>query len=257
MARLFEASSRRISIDDLQQIALFQGVDPESLEELAGLFLEAKVSAQQIVLEENERADAFFIVSEGALAVYRDAPGAPVQLLARLHRDDFFGELGLVGEGGRYAASVRATEPSRVLRIGREDFLPFLKTHPEIQLKLQMVAARRHSSAVGAALEMGRRREVRIRCSREVVVELDDGQRRTMVLENLSLGGVCLGGAHDGWAEGSQVRFALVLREGLLELEGIVRWRRKDVVGISFNSKSPSHDMLLQMAIRLLLETGV
>ena len=256
MVRLFEASSRKVDADDLKQVDLFHGIDPEHLAELAECFLEAKVAAQQIVLEENERADAFYIVSEGALAVYRDAPGAPVQLLARLHRDDFFGELGLVGEGGRYAASVRATEPSRVLKIRREDFLPFLKAHPEIQLKLQMVAARRHSNAVGSALEMGRRREVRIRCSREVVVELEDGLRRTMQLENLSLGGICLGGAPEGWKEGNPVRFALVLREGVLALEGTVRWRRKDEAGISFLPKSSSHDMLLQMAIRLLLESG-
>lgn len=256
MVRLFEASGRRVAADDLKQIDLFHGIDPQDLAELAGSFLEAKVAPQQVVLEENERADAFYIVSEGALAVYRDAPGSPVQLLAQLHRDDFFGELGLVGEGGRYAASVRATEPSRVLKIRREDFLPFLKTHPEIQLKLQMVAARRHSNAVGSALEMGRRREVRIRCSREVIVELEDGLRRAMQLENLSLGGICLGQAPDGWREGIPVRFALVLREGLLALEGTVRWRRRDTAGIAFHPKSSSHDMLLQMAIRLLLESG-
>ena len=255
MVRLFEAS-RRVSGEELVALELFAGIDPAALDTLAESFIEAEIPAQKIVLQEGDRADAFFIVSKGALAVYRDAPGQPVQLIARLHEGDFFGELGLVGDEGRYGSSVRASEASRVLRIGREDFLPFIERHPELQLKLQMVAARRHSQTVGSALELGRRREVRIRCSREVLVELEDGSRRSMMLENLSLGGACIGQAPQWWTEGRVVGFGLVLREGLLWLDGVVRWRRNEVVGIRFEPRAPSHDMLLQMAIRLLLETS-
>ena len=100
------------------------------------------------------------------------------------------------------------------------------------------------------------RRETRIRCRRRVVVELDDGSRRSIMVENLSLGGICLDQAPVGWRPEVEVHFSLVIREGVLPLDGVICWRRKDSVGISFKPRSVHHDKLLQMAVRLLLDSA-
>lgn len=257
MPRLFQATARPVTEEDLAPLELFAGLDGETLRRLAADFVETEIPAGKAVFEEGERADSFFVVSGGALAAYRDAPGSPVQLLARLYRHDFFGELGLVGGRGLYGASVRAIENSRVLRIDRDTFMERFESYPAIQLKLQMVAARRYSHGVGSALDLGRRREVRVRCRRSVAVELDDGSRRSMPLHNLSLGGLCFDAAPAGWRAGVEVRFSLVLREGILPLVGQVRWRRGSSVGIAFEERSANQDMLLQMAIRLMLESSL
>ena len=70
------------------------------------------------------------------------------------------------------------------------------------------------------------------------------------------MGGICLSGAPADWSAGDELSFGLEVREGLLPLHGQVRWRKDDTVGIGFEKRSPKHDMLLQMAIRLILDSG-
>ena len=253
MSDVFEATDRTITGSDLGQLNLFRGVPFDALDRLAGHVTEIRVTPNQEVLAEGAPAEAFFVILDGALAVFRDAVGFPVQLLARLYPGDFFGELGLFS-GGRSMASVRASEPAVLLRIEGEPFLAFVETYPELQLQLQMAAARRHSHNMASTLELGRRREVRVRCDRPVLTELDDGQRLEMQLENLSLGGACLSGVPEAWQPGATVSFALVLREGRLDLRGKVSWSRDDRVGLCFVERTPHHDMLVQMVIRLMLE---
>ena len=253
MAGPFEISDRMVGGADLARLELFQGIALDALEALAEHTVEVRVASNQAVLEEGAPADAFFVIRDGALAVFRDAVGFPVQLLARLYPGDFFGELGLFS-GGRSMASVRAAEPSRLLRIDGEAFLGFVETRPELQLQLQMAAARRHSHNMASTLELGRRREVRVRCDRPVLAELADGRRLELMLENLSLGGACFSAVPDTWLPGEVVDLALVLADGRLDLRGEISWRRGERVGLSFVDRSPRHDMVVQMMIRLIHE---
>lgn len=251
-----ERSELPVEASSLAELPLFGEVPAPALRQLAAHFVELRVSPNQLVMRQGEQATAFFIVRSGALAVYRDAVGQPVQLLGRLHEGDHFGEIALFGTG-EATASVRASEESRVWQVDGAAFVNFVERFPHLQLNLQMSAARRHSENLASVLETGRRREVRIRCRQPVPIELGDGGRQEMVLENLSLGGVCLAGAPEGWAVGETVDFGLTLREGSLALSGSVRWRLGDSVGICFEKRSPNHDMLVQMAIRLILERAL
>lgn len=249
----FEISRSTIESNDLRQVDLFRDLDPRELDHLAAGFVELRVKANRLVLQQGQPAEAFFVVAEGGVAVFRDAVGMPVQLLARLRRGDFFGEIGLFARG-RHSASVRTSEASRILKITRQRLLDFLDNHPPIFQKLQMAAARRHSADMASALELGRRREVRVRCSHEVILQLADGSRSPVMLDNLSLGGVCLGGTPAHWQVGDEHEFSLAIRESELPLTGRVTWRRGDSVGLTFVDRSPNHDVLIQMATRLLLE---
>ncbi len=250
---LFEVSETNIQARELLQVELFQDLDESDLGPLAEKLVGLKVPAQHPVIRQGEDAEAFYIVRGGHLAVFRDAVGMPVQLLARLGPGEYFGELGLIG-GGKHTASVKASEPSRLLKIGNRDLMEFLDGHPGILEDLQASATRRHTANVASILEMGRRREVRIRSGFEVMLELADGTSRLALLENLSLGGMCLSRAPVRWQPGEQVGFALGLWETQLRLTGRVAWRRADTIGMTFEKESPHHDMMLQMAIRLLPE---
>ena len=242
-----------IDAEDLRPVQLLQELDQADLENLARHFVELEVPADQMVVREGDPAEAFYVVFRGSFAVFRDAVGTPVQLLARLQPGEFFGELGLFG-AGRHTASVRTSEASRLLRITKEDFLGFLIDHPEILEKLQIAAAQRHSANVASSLEMGRRREVRIRCGQDVQIGLGESIQ-TVVVENLSVGGICLTNVPDDWRAGQAVSFSLAIRENELVLHGQVVWRRGETVGIMFTKQSPNHDMIVQMAIRVLVET--
>ncbi len=150
-------------------------------------------------------------------------------------------------------ASVRAIEPSRILRITRGDLRDFFGDHPEIEQKLQLAAARRHLANVSALLDLGKRREVRIYLAQPVQLEAE-GVLKAAVLENLSLDGLCLTGTPPEWQAGRDVAFGLGLREGLLRLKGRVLWRREQTVGLRFEKQTLNHDTIIQMAIRVALE---
>lgn len=249
----FKVLKRQADLQDLKLVELFQDLDDAELRRLADWFVELSVPAQRLILQEGKTSEAFFVIAEGAVAVFRDAIGSPVHLLARLGQGDFFGELGLFVDG-RHVASVRSTEPCRLLKITKKDLMLFLDDHGHVFHKLQLAAARRHSANLASSLEMGRRREIRIRCSNGVMLRLEDGSEHTVLLENLSLGGVCIRQAPEIWEVGDDVVFFLAIRENEVRLSGRVAWRQGDSLGLAFIKKLPNHDMIIQMATRLLLE---
>lgn len=237
----------------LRGVALFRDLDASELERLVGRFEALSFPADQLIVSEGEATSGLYVVREGSVAVFRASVGKPVQLLARLGAGDLFGELDIFGEG-QHMASVRASEASSVLRIAHQDLLDFFRDHPEIEQKLQLAAARRHLANVTAHLDLGRRREVRIHLGQPIRLELAPGDVRAATLENLSLDGLSLSGAPDDWQVGRTVNFGLGLREGQLQLEGRVVWRRDETLGMAFNKSHPNHDTLIQMAIRVALE---
>ena len=252
MPEPFAATAGRFE-NILGQVSLFQDLDERELTRLNRRFVELDVPRHAVVVRDGEATTGFYVVRQGEVAVFREAVGKPVQLLARLHAGEFFGELGIFGEG-RHTASVRASLPSRILRIDRQDLLAFFDDHPEIEQKLQLAAARRHLANVTSMLELGRRREVRIHLSQPIQLEVAAGALRPATLENLSLNGLSLTGAPTHWQVADHVSFGLGLREGLLQLQGKVIWRRELTVGVMFENLAPNHDTLVQMAIRVALE---
>ncbi len=236
----------------LRRVALFQDLEEHELTRLSRRCVELEVPRHALVVRDGEASTGFYVVAEGSVVVLRQTVGKPEQLLAHLHRGEFFGELGLFGDG-RHTASVRAVAPSRILRIARDDLFELFGDYPEIEQKLQLAAARRHLSNVTALLDLGRRREVRIYLAQPVRIEVD-GHLHTAVLENLSLDGLCLTDAPAQWQAGRDVAFGLGLQEGLLRLKGRVLWRRDETVGLRFEKATPNHDAIIQMAIRVALE---
>lgn len=254
MAELFAVGPRKVRGSELTGVALLKGLPPQELALLARDMVPLQVAEGQVVIHEGAPADALFFVKAGSFAAFRDAVGQPVHLLARLHPGDFFGELGFYGDG-RCAASVRASQDGELLRIAADKLLPFLDRHPDLRDRLQATSAARYSHLLASALELGRRREVRIKCSEEILLGLEDGRRVPALLENLSLGGACIAGAPPGWHQDREVSFELCLQKGVVPLAGRVTWREDDKVGLAFTPLDDRHDAMVQMAIRLLLQS--
>lgn len=250
--RTDECGYTGMRIDVLRQVDLFRELDDPTLASLAQEFVEIQVPAEYPVIQEGTPVDAFFVVSTGQVVICRDAVGKPVQLLTRLGPCEFFGELALFTQDAS-SVSARTTEQSRILKIGKEVLLELLHDRPEILLKLQMAAAKRHSINAAAALELGERSEVRIRVDRRVVLTLADGTSHSAILDNLSLGGLSLRGGPPGWTVGDEVGFDLKFVGGVLECEGRVTWVRGDVLGFAFADSSDEHDAVVRRSLRRLL----
>ncbi|MEL7062027.1 MAG: cyclic nucleotide-binding domain-containing protein [Acidobacteriota bacterium] len=236
----------------LARIPLFADLLAEELDEFARHFEEVRLPAHARIFGHGDPADYFYVVRSGGVTLFRDEVGRPMQLIARLGAEEFFGEMGIF-DGVTRTAAARTTEPTLLLRVSKWRLLQVLDTYPGIALKLQIAAARRHSENVAAALDLGKRQDLRIRLDQRVDLDLEGAAPRRVVLENLSFGGLCLRGPLDMLAEGDRVGCRLTSFGQTLEVEGRVTWIQEDRVGIAFTKPRTDRDDEVQDFLRHLL----
>jgi CRP-like cAMP-binding protein len=123
--------------DLLKSVPIFSELGRKDLERLGKLMVPRTVKAGEAVIEENDQAAGFFVVSSGKLQAERHG-----STLATYGPGDFFGEMALF-EGFPRSATVRAVEDSECLAMTRWDFTAELKNHPEIAVGMLPVLVRR------------------------------------------------------------------------------------------------------------------
>jgi CRP-like cAMP-binding protein len=240
----------------LRKISLFAELEEAQLERLAGLVKEERHPAYELIFREGEPVDAFYVVRDGLVTVYRDESGQPQQVLARLEEGGFFGEVGLLNDKARRYASARTAAPTTLLRLDKPDLFQVLAANPGLELRFRAEIIRRHGLNVSALLALAGQRDVRIRLGVPALLELEDGTPLPVVLENLSLGGVGLSGVPAGWQAGHLVKFRLGLpaEPPILEVSGSITWREIDTVGIAFGPEAAGNAALIQRVLRQFLE---
>ena len=234
--------------EELRCVSLFDGLEAPALAQLAQRCRPLTVQPDALVYRYGDDGDAFFVVVSGRLAAYRETVGKPAQLVARFEAADFFGEMCLYDELQRQT-SVRAEAASRLLKIGKGDLQEALAANPRLALRLHVAAAKRRSLEAKAALELGRRAELRIRLGMKVRLDLASGSVEP-VLENLSVGGMCLDGAPVGWQPDTQLRGALVVGRVRLPVALRVAWRRGSAVGVAFETRGGDHERMVYRILR-------
>ncbi|HSS50787.1 MAG TPA: cyclic nucleotide-binding domain-containing protein [Thermoanaerobaculia bacterium] len=242
--------------DFLRGIALFRDLDDEQIARLTAVAIVERHPAYELIFREGDPVDAFYIVQEGLVTVFRDEQGKPQQVLARLEAGGFFCEMGLLNDKARRYASARTAAPAVLLRVDKPDLIELLRDNPALELKLRAEVIRRHGMNVSALLGLAGQRDVRIRLGVPAVLELEDGARLSVMLENLSLGGVGLSGVPASWQTGLPLRFRLG-RPGestILGVNGSVSWREGDTVGIAFAPEAAGDPVLINRALRRFME---
>ena len=243
--------------DILRRVALFRELDDAALRELSQKLVELSVPKDEYLFVEDDPADAFYVVCSGAVILVRDAVGRPLQLIGRLGAGDCCGVTGLFDTVKR-STSAKAVEPCRILKVEKTDFLEFIERHPALALELQMKAAERHRIYAAAALDLGRRSEVRIRIDRptRIVVAgnpIDADPVETRV-DNISNGGLCLASVPEGWTMNEEVDLRLeVAGAAPIEVRGRVAWIREGRLGIAFIGGSVDPKLQVQRLLQELL----
>jgi len=123
--------------DLLKSVPIFSELGRGDLSRLAKLMVARSIKAGDAVIEENDQAAGFFVVSSGKLEAERQG-----KTLATYGPGDFFGEMALF-EGFPRSATVRAVEDSECLAMTRWDFTAELKNRPQIALGMLPVLVRR------------------------------------------------------------------------------------------------------------------
>ena len=229
----------------LAEVAPFADLGKDELRRLADLFDEVGVAeGERIHQPADAHARALYVILQGEVSVYRDEVGRPVQLQGRFGPGSYFGEQGLFGDNE--GASAMAKTASRLARVPHDALLDFLDAHPEVALKLQMAAARRHSENVAAVLDSSGRSDPRIRIGHDATLDLPYGREAEARLENLSIGGLCLDGIPDTWRPGMRMAFKLCITGEVIPIDARVSWRQGSLAGLAFADPDEAHERILR-----------
>lgn len=112
--RTAEALVRKLVLSALHDVEIFRSLGPERLSRLADSFSEANFRRGELIFEQGDEGDQFFIIADGKCSVIRAEPeverpgkSSEVSVLAVLTDGMFFGERAMLKRQTRYA-SVRA-----------------------------------------------------------------------------------------------------------------------------------------------------
>jgi CRP-like cAMP-binding protein len=110
----------------LAQSALFKDVGDNALRLLAERAASARYGKGQLIFQEGDRAEALFILIEGAVKITVMSLDGEQMVLTTLGPHDIFGELALL-DGKPRSATAEVLQDTRVLAITREAFLTVLE----------------------------------------------------------------------------------------------------------------------------------
>jgi CRP-like cAMP-binding protein len=107
----------------LRQMTLFQNLAEDDLAALAAAMQPVQFEKRGVVFSEDDPGDAFYIVLEGELEILKrlPKPANRTETIGWLGPGGGFGEIALL-EGTVRSATVRASRPSRLLRLAKADF---------------------------------------------------------------------------------------------------------------------------------------
>lgn len=128
----------------IRVVPLFRSLPADAAEKLAARARFVTFLPGDTVIGEGERGDALYVITRGRMQVTRREAEGP-QALAELGEGDFFGETALLGDQVR-TATVQATTPATVLRLGRKDVLALAAEDPVLDGQLQAAYAARQGA---------------------------------------------------------------------------------------------------------------
>ena len=120
----------------LKKIHLFHGLEEDELAAIAQELEEVSYAKGDVVFEQEGKADSFYLIYGGAVRIVRKQKGKEFQL-ARLVKEDYFGEMALIAQRRRSATVVTLTDVS-LLVLSRADFEKLFKQKPHLKLNLEV-----------------------------------------------------------------------------------------------------------------------
>lgn len=166
---------------------VFQGLSASDQQELQKLMRPVRYEADETIFHEGAPSFGFFIICQGQVKLVKQGSGGKRQILKIVGPGELLGEENIF-DGKAHGASARTLEPTSARFIKREDFLDFLKRHPQVALQLAEKIARElqgfQAKLIEVAYESCRARLARIllALAREYGVPENEGLRLTAKL---------------------------------------------------------------------------
>jgi len=188
-------------LDAMRRLPLFAAFPEEQLQCFVDDMHEINLNAGDILFREGDAPNGLYVLVDGAMEVTKRMNGQEV-VLASYHPGEFFGEISLL-TGMPATATIRITEPSRILKYDKTLFEEMLKTSPIIGIMLaKMVERLRNTESMvqqheklsalgklsaGLAHELNNPASANIRASRQLPETLTNLQALALRLTQLNL----------------------------------------------------------------------
>ena len=137
--RLDENYKRRAVEDHLKGVPLFSSLTSEFIDSLRDSVELLRFGKGDVICRQGDIADSFYLIRIGFVKVTESHPEADL-VLAYLGRGGYFGEIGLMIEGGRRTATCTALDHVEVVRIAAGDFHRMMEAFPDVRENLARVA---------------------------------------------------------------------------------------------------------------------
>lgn len=170
--------SNNSKIQKLKEISFFLEVSEHDLFEIAAISTERHFAVGEIIIEENSKAEMFFIIYKGKIEILKKFEDGEEVVLGVYSDGEFFGEMAILDEGPR-SATARAIEPTTVMQVSYDDFERILGIVPQIAFKIMKeLGSRLRQTGALLVWELKRRNrelsEVSLNTVRAIVQSLEE-----------------------------------------------------------------------------------
>jgi MFS family permease len=137
-----EVAAPAAELELVHRVPLFSPLSVAAKEHVASRLTKVDVPAGEVVVRMGETGDRFYVVADGELEIANGVHGTA-------GRGDFFGEIALLRDVPR-TATVRATTPSHLYALERDDFLAAVTGHSAVHAAGEAVVEERLRSTSAA-----------------------------------------------------------------------------------------------------------
>jgi len=124
-----------------RETRLFQNMSDSALRTILQSAQLLRVPANTLIVREGELADSFFIIIEGSVRVFTYDSEHNMIALARLNKNNYFGEQGIIGENTKTRnANVETIHNTLLLKIRAESIIPLWKENKKLIKHLREVS---------------------------------------------------------------------------------------------------------------------
>ena len=119
----------------LRGCQLFVGLPAADIVAIASFTIPKHLEKGQYLFREGDQSEGFYVVQKGAINVHRVNAVGKEQVIHLFQPIESFAEGTLAIEVG-YPADARATEPTTVLLVPKNDFVDLLRRRPDLALRM-------------------------------------------------------------------------------------------------------------------------
>ncbi len=130
---------------DLGKISFFQGLTPDNIQQLKPNLQIVDYKAGETIFREGDAGDALYIVVQGQVKVFIDNAKGGTREIAKLSRNECFGEMALL-TGSPRSASISAVKDTTLLKMLKQDFDRIMKQNQFLAVHFAGLLAKRLSS---------------------------------------------------------------------------------------------------------------